>query len=346
VNEAGSWDAFLAQQTDPHILQTREWGELKSRFGWSAQSVAQSQAGALLLFRRLPFGLTLAYLPRGPVPSTGEALALLLPEFDRLARRHRAVGLIVEPDIPDDPSARAALSRMGLSPSSLSVQPPRTVTVDLSGSEEQILGRLKQKTRYNINLARRHGVQVRESGDTDAFSQLMSETTTRDGFAAHAPHYYRDAYDLFSARDGVRLLFGEHEGQRLAALMAFAVGRRAWYFYGASSNVAREKMAPYLVQWEARRWAKSRGCTSYDVGDVPDFDEASPRTSSCSAQLDVGACTVLRSSARRSCAVWAHGSACTGRRCSRRMLLVIASVVARACMIHPSPPPRRIGMLR
>ncbi len=275
MNEAGSWDAFLAHHPDPHILQTREWGELKSRFGWSAQPVIQHEVGALLLFRRLPLGLRLAYLPRGPVPASAETLAALLPHLDRVAREQHAIGLIVEPEVADGQPARAALARMGLSLSNFSVQPPRTVIVDLKGSEEEILGRMKQKTRYNINLARRHGVHVRESGDSEAFYQLMSQTTTRDGFAAHAPAYYRLAYELFSAREGVRLLFAEHEGQPLAALMAFAVGRRAWYFYGASSNVAREKMAPYLVQWEAMRWAKARGCTSYDMWGVPDFDEAS-----------------------------------------------------------------------
>ncbi len=274
MNEARSWDAFLAQQTDPHILQTREWGELKSRFGWSTQPVIHGEAGALLLFRRLPLGFKLAYLPRGPVPAAAETLAALLPHIDRIAREKHAIAMIVEPDVPDGPEVRAQLAGMGLSLSGLSIQPPRTVTVDLTGSEAEILGRMKQKTRYNINLAKRHGVQVRDSDDTGAFFNLMSETTTRDGFAAHTPAYYRAAFDLFAARDGVRLLIAEHEGQPLAALMAFAVGRRAWYFYGASGNVAREKMAPYLVQWEAMRWARSRGCTSYDMWGVPDVDQA------------------------------------------------------------------------
>ena len=53
----------------------------------------------------------------------------------------------------------------------------------------------------------------------------------------------------------------------------FAVGSRAWYFYGASSSEQREKMAPYLLQWGAMRWARSRGCTAYDMWGVPDFDD-------------------------------------------------------------------------
>ena len=274
MNETSTWDVFLAQHPEAHILQTREWGELKSRFGWTAQPVVEGKAGALILFRRLPFGFSLAYLPRGPVPATTESLALLMPRLDRLARQRRAVVMIVEPDLPEHTPTPESLSPLGLTPSRLTVQPPRTITVDLGGTEEEILARMKQKTRYNINLARRHGVLVRDSNDTDAFYALLQETTSRDGFAAHAPAYYRAAYDLFDARGGVRLLFAEHEGRPLAGLMAFAVGARAWYFYGASSSERREVMAPYLVQWEAMRWAKSLRCRSYDLWGVPDFDEA------------------------------------------------------------------------
>jgi len=274
VNETSTWDVFLAQHPDAHILQTREWGELKSRFGWAAQPVVEGKAGALILFRRLPFGFSLAYLPRGPVPATTESLALLLPRLDLIARQRRAVAMIVEPDMPESTTPRDGLSRLGLTPSRLTVQPPRTITMDLGGSEEETLARMKQKTRYNINLARRHGVLVRDSNDTDAFCALMRETTTRDGFAAHTPAYYRAVYDLFEARGRVRLSFAEHEGRPLAALMAFAVGARSWYFYGASSSERRDVMAPYLVQWEAMRWAKSLGCKTYDLWGVPDFDEA------------------------------------------------------------------------
>jgi len=132
---------------------------------------------------------------------------------------------------------------------------------------------MKQKTRYNINLAMRHGVTVRAGDDTRGFYTLLQETTARDEFAAHSPAYYKAAYELFSENNRVRLLFAEHEGRPLAALMVFAMGKRAWYFYGASSSESRQQMAPYLLQWEAMRWARSRGCTSYDMWGVPDFDE-------------------------------------------------------------------------
>jgi len=68
------------------------------------------------------------------------------------------------------------------------------------------------------------------------------------------------------------LLVAEYQGEPLAALMVFARGRRAWYFYGASTGKHRNKMPTYLLQWEAIRWAKARGCTEYDLWGVPDAD--------------------------------------------------------------------------
>jgi lipid II:glycine glycyltransferase (peptidoglycan interpeptide bridge formation enzyme) len=69
------------------------------------------------------------------------------------------------------------------------------------------------------------------------------------------------------------LLQAEYDHQPLAAVMVFARGNRSWYFYGASSNLERNRMPAYLVQWEAMRWAASRGCTVYDLWGIPDLPE-------------------------------------------------------------------------
>ena len=273
MEHPSEWDSFLARHPAAHILQTREWGELKSRFGWEAHPVIESEAGALVLVRRLPLGLSLAYIPRGPVPASDFSMAQLLPTLDMLLPSRRVVALLIEPDLPDSEPVRTGLTRLNLQAGRLSVQPPRTIVVDLTGSEDDILARMKQKTRYNVNLAKRHGVLVRAGDDTQAFYALMQETTERDEFAAHSPAYYEAAFELFSANDRVQLLFAEKAGHPLASLMVFTMGQRAWYFYGASSSESRQQMAPYLLQWEAMRWARSRGCTSYDMWGVPDLDE-------------------------------------------------------------------------
>ncbi len=280
-----AWDACVAAHPAAHILQTSPWGALKAQFGWEDERVALTDgdriiAGAQILYRRLPFGLgRLAYVPKGPLVDWADATQVhaLLAALDQAARARGAIALTLEPDLPDEAQHHERLTALGFRPAPLnSVQPRRTLVVDISGDEETILAAMRQKTRYNVRLAARKGVTVREASEADlpTFYALNAATARRDRFGVHEPAYYEAAYHLFVPRGWAQLLLAEVEGEPVAALMVFALGRRAWYFYGASGDAHREKMAPYLLQWEAMRWAKSRGCTEYDLWGVPDEDEA------------------------------------------------------------------------
>jgi len=282
---AEAWNEFVVTHPDRHLLQTSPWGALKARFGWAAERVGlasdgQLVAGAQVLYRRLPAGLgLLAYIAKGPLAEWSDPAQLetLLSLLAQAAQRRGAIALMVEPDLPDGEASRRSLRDLGFQPAAMgSIQPPRTIVVDISPDEETVLARMKSKTRYNIRLAGRRGVTVRAAGEQDlpAFHSLTAETADRDQFGVHPPAYYEAAYELFSQRGWTRLLLAEVDGEQVAAVMAFAIPPRAWYLYGASSDSHREKMPTYLLQWEAMRWAKSLGCTTYDLWGVPDEDEA------------------------------------------------------------------------
>ena len=302
------WDSFVADQPQAHILQTSSWGELKAAFGWEAQRLALLEgarrsgdagtdescsasrgaesargdrwlAGAQILYRRLPGGLgRLAYVPRGPLVDweDPEALTSLLDALRAAARARGAAVLTLEPDLLDEPRHHERLAAHGFVRSPLgSVQPRRTVIVDLAEGEEATLAAMKSKTRYNVRLAARKGVRVRAgtSADLATFYRLTDATAARDRFGVHAPLYYQRAFELFVPRGWARLLMAEVGSEAVAALMVFALGPRAWYFYGASGDAHREKMPNYLLQGEAMRWARSLGCVAYDLWGVPDEDE-------------------------------------------------------------------------
>jgi len=267
------WNQWLAGHPQAHLLQQGEWGALKAAFGWQPVRIAAGSAGCQVLFRSLPLGMSLAYIPKGPV---GSDWARLWPEVERACRQRRAVFLKVEPDAWEEEfSAEADLGAYGFQPSVHDLQPPRTAVLDISTDEDEILDRMKQKTRYNIRLAGRKQVVVQPSDDLENFSKLMVVTGERDAFGVHAPEYYRRAYELFHPLGMCELFIASYQGQPLAGIMVFARGSRAWYFYGASNNQERNRMPAYLAQWEAIRWAKTKGCTSYDLWGVPDADEAS-----------------------------------------------------------------------
>jgi lipid II:glycine glycyltransferase (peptidoglycan interpeptide bridge formation enzyme) len=278
------WDRFVAEHFHGHVLQTSPWGALKALFGWFDTRVGLTQgdnlvAGAQILLRRLPGGLgRLAYVPKGPVVEWVDEgqMEQLMPALDQAARSRGAIALTVEPDLPDEPAHGERLRALGFHVSSLPpVQPRRTLVIDITAEEDDILLAMKSKTRYNIRLAGRRGVTVRTGSEEDVsiFNALLATTAARADFGIHEPAYYESAYRLFVPRGWARLLLAEVGGDPVAGLMVFALPPRSWYFYGASTSAHREKMPTYLLQWEAIRWAKSIGCTTYDMWGIPDQDQ-------------------------------------------------------------------------
>ncbi len=264
------WDEFLLGHPDAHILQTSTWGSLKSGYGWKQEWVIAGDSGAQILFRQLPFGFNIGYIPKGPVGNNWQAV---VSQADVLCKKNKAIFLKVEPDQWESDLVNPALKLNGFHPGARTIQPRRTIIIDLEADENGILGRMKQKTRYNIHLAEKKEVNVVSSTNIDAFNSLMAVTANRENFGVHTGKYYQDVYDKFLKTDAMQLFLATFENTPLAAIMVFRRGTRAWYFYGASNNIERNRMPTYLVQWRGMQWAKAQGCKSYDLWGVPDMEE-------------------------------------------------------------------------
>ena len=267
-----------------HLLQSRAWGELKSHFGWTPQYLQTEGVATQILYRRLPLRFSIAYIPKGPTINwhNADQCRRLLSAIHIEARKRRAIFLKIEPDLYKDlPSfenlgslglgqiAVKLLTQNGFTPAD-TIQPQTSIIIDISSDEDSILAAMKQKTRYNIRLAEKKDVTIRPGTEVDIplFYELSRLTSNRDGFGIHSLEYYLMAYRLF-APNHCALLIAEFEGQPLAALMIFTQDTTAYYFYGASAHTHRNLMPAYLLQWEAIRWAKSRGCTTYDLWGIP-----------------------------------------------------------------------------
>jgi peptidoglycan pentaglycine glycine transferase (the first glycine) len=264
------WDGFIEPLSDAHLLQTSMWGDLKDKFGWRPERVISGGTGAQILFRKLPFGFTMAYIPKGPV---GPDWTELWPNVHDVCRKNRAIFLRVEPDVEDTSEENLTVKLPGFIPVGDTIQPRQTIYIDITGSPEDWLSRMKQKARYNTRLAEKKEVTVNECQDFDAFDQLMRATGSRDGFGVHSIAYYREAYQVFQKKGNVALLQAIFNGKPLAMLMVFAHGNRAYYLYGASGDEERQRMPAYLLQFEAMRWAAQKGCTQYDLWGIPDATE-------------------------------------------------------------------------
>jgi lipid II:glycine glycyltransferase (peptidoglycan interpeptide bridge formation enzyme) len=145
--------------------------------------------------------------------------------------------------------------------------------VNLDGTEEDILNRMKQKTRYNIRLAEKRDVKVRISSNVEEFHHLALQTAERDAFGIHTLDYYEKIYQLFHPAGQCELLTAYFNDQPLASLFVMVQGKYSFYMYGASSDLERNRMPTYLIQWEAMKWAKTKNCQWYDLWGIPDMDD-------------------------------------------------------------------------
>lgn len=269
------WGHFIAQRPRAHILQTAAWATLKSRFGWWSERIALADetgdlaAGAQLLFRQIPIlPFTFAYLGKGPYGEP-KAIAELWPVIHSCARSQNAIFLKWEPDLVGN-----FVPPTGFRQSTQTVQPPRTILINIGCDVETILSRMNQGTRRKIRRSSRE-LTFREGnlGDLPLFYSILSETAERNGFGIHPQAYYEFAVSLFLP-ERAALILAEREGELLAGVMVFAFGNRAWYFYGASVSSTRTYNAGYGAQWAAILWARERGCTEYDLWGIPDEDSA------------------------------------------------------------------------
>jgi peptidoglycan pentaglycine glycine transferase (the first glycine) len=300
-----TWNELIRGLPGAHIWQTWQWGEIKQQTGWTPvprvwrSPSGQVQAAALVLERTIrpaKFGaaLRVLYVPRGPVMDWSDVAlrGQVLADLQTLARQHGAIFIKIDPEVilgrgipsaeddcvePIGAKVQADLQQHGWIYSQDQIQFRNTVWLDLSGSEEDWLARMKQKTRYNLRLAQKKGVSVREVGE-ESFSDLYrmyAETSVRDGFVIRPQEYYARVWRTYRQAGMAVCLMAEAEGQPVAGLILMHFAGKAWYLYGMSTQAHRERMPNYLLQWEAMRIAKMNNCLQYDLWGAPDiFDES------------------------------------------------------------------------
>lgn len=269
------WDQFLESKR-PEIghKQYIWWAEFQrqrgyDRFGIVARNDGAVCGGASVLIKSFAPGICYYYIPHGPV----------LPKCDQdAAELFDQVIAYVDDQQRNDPNQVSHLRlepRWQLLPPFVKGfrqaadwnEPRTTLCIDLTLSDDQILSQMKKKGRYNIGVARRHGVTVVEDTTAQGLSDFVSlykSTTTRQGIKRHSTMYFeRLATTLFAFGRG-SILFAQYRGKRIAAALVIYSGDTATYKYGGSLDVDRHVMAPYLLQFQCMRAARDAGCKWYD----------------------------------------------------------------------------------
>jgi hypothetical protein len=258
LNRSGWDEAIGLLASPPPLLQSYGYGEVQRNEGWRVERLVLAGGPRALVLLAGAGRLATAYVPRGPVPPSPEAI----DELASWAQDRRLARLRVEPEAT--PDIVPELVRRGFKPAP-AMHPTTTLVVPL-GTEDEMLASFKPKHRYNVKLARKRGIQVEEGSDARELLRHARATGRRQAISVPSLRHFQERLDrLGDCRTYVAL----YEGRPLAAIMAARFGGRAYYLFGGSSGERRELMPTYAVQWAAMRSAAAHGCRDYDLWGLP-----------------------------------------------------------------------------
>lgn len=266
----GSFKSFWKENPHRNLWQHPFWGEFQRSIGRKSWFFEEDGASAVVVRYELPFGLCWLEVPRGPLFKDKKNLNKILKTIEKKGRSEKAVFIRLSPfEKLDVKGFKFRISKYDHHPTT-------SLTIDLKQEEDDILKQMKPKGRYNIKVARKHKVKVEPSTEIDAFYDILKKTGNRDGFGIHPKSYYEKMLEVFGDQH-LQLLLADLEGKVIAGGIFIYMDNWGIYYYGASDNNYRNVMAPYLIQWEAIKEAKERGCKHYDfLGIAPEHAKKHP----------------------------------------------------------------------
>lgn len=265
------WDDYILEHGG-HPLQLWGWGDLKAAHGWSAyrlflDSDEEDIMGVVqVLVRKLPWPLrSLAYVPRGPVVSDDNREALLNELAEYAKYTHHSVSVSIEPD-----STEYAVPQ-GWNQSENHILPARTIILDLTRPEAELLNDMAKKTRQYIRKSSAEAMKikmVRSRAELDKCLAVYHETAVRAKFPLHKDQYYYDAFDKLGDHSPVFAAYVDD--QPIAFLWLAISADTAYELYGGMNESGQQLRANYALKWHAIRKCKEWGLTRYDFGGLLD----------------------------------------------------------------------------
>lgn len=267
------WDDAAVRSPGGHVLQSAAWAGIREAQGWRAEfhQLGAPLPVALVLWRSLPFGRSIAYVPRGPIVGDDAQLEAALAKLATLARDRGAIFLKVDPEIEADRGAKS-LRAAGFRRAP-DIQPVvATLELDLGPEEEALFAALEKDTRWGVRQGEKRGVSLRDaSGDADlrALYDLYAETGQRAGFITRTWDYYRRMWGTLIAAGHAKVRLAEKDGKPVAGALTWRCGEREVYQSAATNDAGRAAYAAYALLWRCIIEARKGGARRFDFGGIP-----------------------------------------------------------------------------
>ena len=278
------YDKFIGSQKQAQFLQSTGWQKFQESLGRKTWLVGVEEdgklvAGSLVVKYSLPLGQSYLYSPRGPVMNDDEQVWNTMVEgIKKIAKEEGVIFYRAEPGMTQTKIADCRLQIADLK-TTKPIQPKDSLLLDLSKTEDQLLSEMHHKTRYNIRLAERKGVEIKfGENNFEDFWKILEETYKRQGVKTHLSGYYEKMLKV-GEEDGfkVQLVSAYYEKKIVACNLVVYYGDMVTYLHGGSLGEYRNIMAPHLLQWATIQRVKEDGYKWYDFwGIAPDDNPKHP----------------------------------------------------------------------
>jgi lipid II:glycine glycyltransferase (peptidoglycan interpeptide bridge formation enzyme) len=239
------------------IRQSKEFGRYMESLGWKVERINNIN----YFIRPFIFGAVSFIKVQRPRRVNPKIIT-------KLAKKYRAWMIVIEPR----KSSPRGKPKKQIIPGYRTLKnpylPSKTLVLDLTKSQKDLLSEMHHKTRYNI---KKHKVQmsnIKISNDVAEFAKFWNEQ--RYG-----------KYSLFSQVRGVEKMykaFGKNaktiaaykNKQLISGILMLIHDKRAYYMYAASNKVGKKNYASTACTWKAIKLAKKLGCKEFDFEGIYD----------------------------------------------------------------------------
>jgi lipid II:glycine glycyltransferase (peptidoglycan interpeptide bridge formation enzyme) len=258
------------------FLQSDEWRKFQESVGRRTFSIFEENFRASIIEHKLPMVGKYFYVPRGPIFNE---IQNGMQELVNLAKKNE-IGWIrfdaeneemlesIKNSVKDNNYCSPQKYKIKKAPHDM--QPKEVFVIDITKTEEQLLGEMKAKTRYNIRLAEKKCVKIfcdKSEKNIAEFLRLTQVMAKRNGIVVHDESYYMKMLENIPD-DILKLYVAEYQGKIIAANFVIFYNKTCIYLHGASDDDFRNAMAPHLLQWQQICDAKKAGCARYDFGGI------------------------------------------------------------------------------
>lgn len=261
-----------------HPVQTWDWGDFQISQGHTVYRLGVFDDNDKIIFA---YSVSFHKVPKtkfsiGTILRGPEINDEMIQKITEIAKKENAIFVKLEPNIIHkkfDEFNNETLVFKKPEFSNLKKSPkvafyPFTYLIDLTKTESGLLESMHSKTRYNIRVANRYGVEIKEQTDDKGFEiylKLLLDTTKRQGFYLHSEKYHRDLWKKLKDTGMIHIMLASYQNQILSAFMIFNIKDQLFYPYGASLDTNRQVMAPTLLMWEVIKLGQKLKCTTFDM---------------------------------------------------------------------------------